>query len=446
MGQVVYAGAHLGYCPAQVPLGGGAQVGIRLIERWAATGRFPVTVLGSGPQPPLPPGPHVAYRQIPWQVPGHRGPITDLTVSGYARFSRQFERGVTEFLRRAAQAHDPRRVCVVHNDICEAGDFAAIARLGYSQVAIFHVDVVDYAARIYLRGAVSAAFLARAFRGVARARLTPLLPDVARLILEKQQACARHCQLLVVPSPAMAAVLQSAYPWRTQRDVAVVPWGIVSDPHPLEEDVRRAEEALRARYQVEDDQPVLLTLSRVAPEKGQDLLLAALRRWERAGGPAVRAFICGAPAFIHGRSYWARLHRLARRLRRVRVDFPGHVTGAEKAAFFRLADLYVFPSRHESYGLTLGEALAAGLPVLTTAHRSAGQLVRPQIGRVVPPTPQGLLDGLCELLTGDADLEQMGRAARAFARHRPFPAAADQLADAIRGLLDGQPPAAAPIT
>ena len=38
--------------------------------------------------------------------------------------------------------------------------------------------------------------------------------------------------------------------------------------------------------------------------------------------------------------------------------FPGYVTGERKRAFFALADLYVFPSRHESYGLTLLEALA----------------------------------------------------------------------------------------
>ena len=56
---------------------------------------------------------------------------------------------MTEFLAARARECDPRRACVLHNDIAEAGDFSAISRLGYRQVAIFHVDVVDYAARIY---------------------------------------------------------------------------------------------------------------------------------------------------------------------------------------------------------------------------------------------------------------------------------------------------------
>ena len=64
---------------------------------------------------------------------------------------------------------------------------------------------------------------------------------------------------------------------------------------------------------------------------------------------------------------------LAARLKRTRVVFPGYVTGERKRAFFALADLYVFPSRHESYGLTLLEALAAGLPAvcLDTTARAA---------------------------------------------------------------------------
>lgn len=426
MTRVVLAAAHLGYDTGKVPLGGGAQVGMSLLRRWAETG-VPVTVLGSGPTVD---GHGLDYHQLPWHVPGRNG-LTDLTVRGYAAFCRQFERGVTAFLADLARDVDPRDVCVVHNDIAEAGNFQAIARMGFRQVAIFHVDVVDYVAQIYLRGWLSAPTVARAFRRVARAGVARFLPDVAQLILHKQEACAQNCDLLVVPSATMAAILRAAYPWRTSSDVLVLPWGTVAEPAPAR--VEEAAQALRERYGLDGKRPVLLALSRISPEKGQDLFLRALRLWERRGGPQLVAFICGAPAYMHGESYMRKLRRLAARLRKVDVHFPGYVTGAEKAAFFHLSDLYVFPSRHESYGLTLMEALAAGLPALTTDHRSACDLVRPEYGRVVAAHPTALCRGLEELLGRD-DLLKMGSAARRFAASQPFAVAADRLTAALLDL------------
>lgn len=406
---------------------------LQLIRRWATSSPFPLTVLGSGPDPLSLDGIH--YRAIPWHVPGEPRLLTELSVRGYARFSRQFEQGVTEFLAARARECDPRKVCVLHNDIAEAGDFGAIARLGYRQAAIFHVDVVDYAARIYGRGLISAPRLAACWRGLERARLARLLPDVARLIFQKQEACVRHCDLLVVPSRGMREVLLSAYPWRSEQDVLVLPWGAIAAPPPpgTEEEEAR----IRLQYGLQGDAPVVLSLSRISPEKGQDLLLKALREWERRGGAELVAFICGAPAFIHGRRYMWRLERLARRLRRVRVHFPGYVSGARKAAFFRAADLYVFPSRHESYGLTLLEAMAAGLPVLTTPHRSAADLVRPEFGRVVEASPLGIYGGLRTLLRHREALLEMGQRAREFAQTLSFEKAADRLAQAIAALVGG---------
>ncbi len=432
MPYVVFAGAHLGYDSGTVPLGGGAAVGQALVRRWAETRPFPLLVLGSGGKPPAP---GIPYRPIPWEGAGDGHPA-GLSVRAYARLSREFERGVTEFLRDFAREVNPAEVCVLHNDIAEAGDFREIASLGFRQAAIFHVDVVDYVSRIYLRGAVAAPSLARLWRGLERTRISRLLPDVAHLALGKQEACARHCELLVVPSGPMAEILRRAYPWRTEEDVLALPWGTIAEPEPPgTEEVLRD---LRRRYDP-GGRPVLLTLSRISPEKGQDLLLRALGRWERYGGGEILVLICGAAAYMHGGSYLRTLHRLARGLRKAEVRFPGYVTGAEKRAFFRLADLYVFPSRHESYGLTLMEALAAGLPVLTTDHRSARDLVRPEFGRVVAATPQALASGLVELLARREELPGMGEAARAFARARPFSQAADRLATALLHLLQPEP-------
>jgi glycosyltransferase involved in cell wall biosynthesis len=428
---VVFCGAHLGYDPAKVPIGGGAAVGNALIRRWMETKPFELWVLGTGEDLPFP---GLKYHRV--ETPSARGLLTDFSVRKYARLSREFERGVVSFLSDLRRKLDPQDVLVLHNDIAEAGDFEAIARMGFRQVAIFHVDVVDYVANIYLRGKVDAPKLAKLWRKIISLRLDRVLPDVLKLMFSKQEACARFCDLLVVPSSGMAQVLRASYPWRSEGSIAVIPWGTLQEPEPPGVDEELAN--LKRVYKL-DGRPVILTLSRISPEKGQDLLLRALKIWEKEVGKPLTVFICGSAAYMHGKSYMRQLLRLARKLRIVEVHFPGHVSGVRKHAFFRLADLYVFPSRHESYGLTMMEAMAAGLPVLTTNHRSAQDLVRPEFGLAVEPNAKSIYQGLAKLLCERTKLRAMGEEAQKFARSQPFSRAADFLAFHLLGLLrEGQ--------
>jgi len=85
-----------------------------------------------------------------------------------------------------------------------------------------------------------------------------------------------------------------------------------------------------------------------------------------------RVLICGAPAYMKGRRYETKLRQMADG----RAEFLGHVTGERKASLLHRADLFVSPSRHESYGLTIAEALAAGCRVISHHHYGAsGQVV-----------------------------------------------------------------------
>ena len=111
--------------------------------------------------------------------------------------------------------------------------------------------------------------------------------------------------------------------------------------------------------------------------------------------------------------------------------FPGYVTGERKRAFLALADLYVFPSRHESYGLTLMEALAAGLPAVCLDTAGARSVMREEFGALVQES--GLRAAIARLLADDERRKQMSAAARAFARSQRFSERAAELADIIAG-------------
>jgi glycosyltransferase involved in cell wall biosynthesis len=126
----------------------------------------------------------------------------------------------------------------------------------------------------------------------------------------------------------------------------------------------------------------------------------------------------------------AMLRAKAAQLRNIKVVFPGHVHGQQKQAHFSAADLYVFPSRHESYGLTLMEAFQYGLPAITLDHAGARAVMQPEFGAVA--TKETFLPKLQQLVA--EDLPAKGRAARAFAQNHSFSAAAAKLATLLTRL------------
>ncbi|WP_439939115.1 glycosyltransferase family 4 protein [Nocardia sp. N13] len=137
----------------------------------------------------------------------------------------------------------------------------------------------------------------------------------------------------------------------------------------------------------------LLTVGSLTPVKGQDVLLEALSdvrdlawRWACVGSTSV------APVFV------ARLRQRAVEVGLAdRVDLVGPLTGDALESAYAAADLLVLPSRSETYGMVVTEALARGLPVLASdvggvreALGGAGLLVAP--GGLAPALRRWLTD------------------------------------------------------
>ena len=158
----------------------------------------------------------------------------------------------------------------------------------------------------------------------------------------------------------------------------------------------------------------LLSVSAVIPGKGHDVLLDALAtltslRWQ-----------CLCVGSLERDAVF--VERLRRRVvagdMDGRVRFSGPQAGPELAGSYSAADVLVLPSRAETYGMVVTEALARGLPVVAAdvggvpealGHGAGG--ARP--GVLVPPDdPAALRDALRAWLE-DADLRgRLRRAAR----------------------------------
>jgi glycosyltransferase involved in cell wall biosynthesis len=367
------------------------------------------------------------------QAPRHKD-LVRYSEGEYAHFCWAFERAITAEILR----NPPGSSIVLSNDVCEGPNFRLLAQKGYRVFVIYHLDVIDYFLRIYLRGWIRPQVATRWEAFLSRFIPQAWWPNLLRLLFEKQRDSLVYSQGVTVPSQDMKRILTRCYPQVSPDKIHVLPWGIWQEAVD-EARVQHLCNELRVRYLIPADARVLLTLSRISPEKGQDRLLRALRLWEQRGNlpeKGLWVLICGEAAYMRGEWFMKHLQSLARRLKQARVVFPGYVAGELKQALFRLADLYVFPSRHESYGLTLLEALQAGLPAVACAHYGAQETLQPDFGELIPTVaesqiPDRLQKALQRLLSDRQHLQGMRPAAKAFAATQPFNAAAGKLAEIL---------------
>jgi len=101
----------------------------------------------------------------------------------------------------------------------------------------------------------------------------------------------------------------------------------------------------------------------------------------------------------------------------LRVEFPGTVAGERKSELLRDADIFVFPTRYayEGHPYVILEAMAAGLPIVTTARAAIPEtVVHGETGIIVPEGDPAALAGALRTLIGDPALRaRLGAAARA---------------------------------
>lgn len=92
-----------------------------------------------------------------------------------------------------------------------------------------------------------------------------------------------------------------------------------------------------------------------------------------------------------------------------RVIFTGYVSESEKISHYNLADVYVMPSTGEGFGIVLLEAVACGVPVVSSGVAGAREaLLDGELGRLVAPgNPLALLDAVASALEGGKPRQRM---------------------------------------
>ena len=153
---------------------------------------------------------------------------------------------------------------------------------------------------------------------------------------------------------------------------------------------------VQKKYNLPDQ--FLLHVATIEPRKNLSRLLAAFKSllldW-----PDLRLVLIGKKGWLY-QDFFQKLRTLGLE---ERVIFPGYIDEADLPACYQLAELFVFPSLYEGFGLPPLEAMACGTPVVSSNSSSLPEIVG-EAGLLFDPTDTAALTETVRCVLSDADL------------------------------------------
>jgi 1,2-diacylglycerol 3-alpha-glucosyltransferase len=223
------------------------------------------------------------------------------------------------------------------------------------------------------------------------------------------------CDSIVAPSSKIEDYLRD---WGVKRPIEIIATGVDVEKYAdIDQDAIRA---LRLRLHLKAEDRVALFMGRLGREKNVEALIRAF--WHCRCSDA-KLVICGDGP------HRADLEDLVDELSlKNRVVFAGYLEGKDTVAAYHLAHIFAFASTSETQGLVIGEALAAGLPVVAANDKAVEDFVTDGVsGLVVPGRPEDLAHAFDALLDDEPRRLEFSDAAAARAREFSITRQAEKL-------------------
>lgn len=145
------------------------------------------------------------------------------------------------------------------------------------------------------------------------------------------------------------------------------------------------------------EKPYLLYVGNLEPRKNLPRLLEAFARLKRIGFPH-KLVLAGGTGWRQDKLEKVLAHLVCRN----EVIFPGYVTNGEKQALYKHADVFIFPSLYEGFGIPPLEAMACGCPVVCSNAASLPEVVGNAASLVPPEDEQALFEAIARVLEDTA--------------------------------------------
>ncbi|HUF23525.1 MAG TPA: glycosyltransferase family 1 protein [Vicinamibacterales bacterium] len=205
-------------------------------------------------------------------------------------------------------------------------------------------------------------------------------------------AARRSARVLTVSEASKRDILRFFHVPSSKVEVIYNALDPAFDNPPEAEDVIR----VRQRYQLDDS--FLLYAGNIKPHKNVDRVIEAFARLKKRGFERLKLVIIGDEI-----SKSPQLRRAVHRHQlHKHVRFLGFVPDATLAILYRLADVFVFPSLYEGFGLPPLEAMASGTPVVTSNVSSLPEVVGDAALLVDPHDAEAIAAATERILTDEA--------------------------------------------
>jgi len=213
-----------------------------------------------------------------------------------------------------------------------------------------------------------------------------------RLIQEKKLAEA--CDHIVVSSQSEKQFF--IQDWHVPvHNISIVPCGVDLK---LFRPIKKAD--ARRRLNLDENNSIILFVGRFVPIKGLDRLITALGYLPEKS--PWRLLLVGGDDVITP-AYQSCLKKIEELNLKDRINLTGRITQEELLFFYNAADVLALPSHHESFGLVPLEALACGIPVVSTRVGATETIIKNGINGWIVNTedPRSFAQHIEKTLTGD---------------------------------------------
>lgn len=158
------------------------------------------------------------------------------------------------------------------------------------------------------------------------------------------------------------------------RSLGVMPDRIHIAPSSIDEDVfsksvarkRKNKEILRKKFQISPNATVFLFVGQFVQRKGVDILLQAVLKIQKKSKKKINVLLVGYGTELEEYQNFIRKNNLGDVFRILKAF------GDDLYECYAVADVFVLPSREETWGLVINEALASGLPVILSSKVGSG--------------------------------------------------------------------------
>lgn len=221
---------------------------------------------------------------------------------------------------------------------------------------------------------------------------------------------ARHADHILTLSEFSAADIAARYGVPREK-ITVTHLAAAPDFHPREK--QPCQELIAREYKI--DSPFILYVGRIQARKNLPRLVEAYARL-RPQGVMAKLVLVGKRDWQSGQLL-AKIKELGLESS---VHFPGFVSFEDLPLFYNAAEVFVFPSFFEGFGLPVIESMASGVPTITSTGSSLGEVAGDAAILVDPSDTNALADALARVLE-DQQLRQqlIARGLERSAQFRP---------------------------